>query len=103
MQYKRWYKRRRCDGENLSAAFLVFREEGRGEGEGGGKNALHRSTSPFFREKKPGLNFEAALVRFPSKSMRERGIGIGDLSRQFVPRDGFGEMLFAFLDTVYDK
>ena len=102
MQYKRWYKRRRCDGENLSAAFLVFREEGRGEGEGGGKNALHRSTSPFFREKiEPGLNFEAALVRFPSKSMRERGIG--DLSRQFVPRDGFGGLLFAFLDIVYDK
>lgn len=100
MQYKRWYKRRRCDGENLSAAFLVFREEGRGGG-GGGKNALHRSTSPFFREKKLGLNFEAALVRFPSKSMRERGIG--DLSRQFVPRDGFGGLLFAFLDIVYDK
>lgn len=83
--------------------FLFFGKRGEGEG-GGGKNALHRSTSPFFREKiEPGLNFEAALVRFPSKSMRERGIGIGDLSRQFVPRDGFGEMLFAFLDTVYDK
>lgn len=80
--------------------FLFFGKRGEGEG-GGGKNALHRSTSPFFREKKPGLNFEAALVRFPSKSMRERGIG--DLSRQFVPRDGFGGLLFAFLDIVYDK
>lgn len=81
--------------------FLFFGKRGEGEGGGGGKNALHRSTSPFFREKKPGLNFEAALVRFPSKSMRERGIG--DLSRQFVPRDGFGGLLFAFLDIVYDK